>query len=71
MNLLTEAMNGLGAALLPVVAGLLLEELTFGGLVRLLIVPWPGARKRGAPSDGSSSLGCKRRERNRQRGEGQ
>jgi hypothetical protein len=57
MNLLTEAMSGLGAALLPVVAGLLLEELTFGGLVRLLIVPRPRTRKR--------------RKRNRQRGEGQ
>jgi hypothetical protein len=45
MNLLTEAMNGLGAVLLPVVAGLLLEELTFGGLVRLLIAPWPGTGK--------------------------
>jgi len=42
MNLLTEAMNGLGAVLLPVAAGLLFEELTFGGLVRLLIAPWPG-----------------------------
>ena len=42
MNLLMEAMNGLGAALLPVAAGLLLEELTFGGLVRLLLAPWPG-----------------------------
>jgi hypothetical protein len=41
MTLLDEAMNGLGAALLPVVTGLLLEELTFGGLVRLLIAPWP------------------------------
>jgi hypothetical protein len=57
MNLLMEAMNGLGAALLPVVAGLLLEELTFGGLVRLLIAPWPGTRKH--------------EERNRQKGEGQ
>ncbi len=57
MKLLTEAMNGLGAALLPVVAALLLEELTFGGLVRLLIAPWPGTGKRG--------------ERNRQKGEGQ
>jgi hypothetical protein len=45
MNLLTEAMSGLGAVLLPVVAGLLLEELTFGGLVRLLVAPWPGASK--------------------------
>ena len=47
MNLLTEAMGGLGAALLPVVAALLFEELTFGGLVRLLLAPWPGNRKRG------------------------
>ena len=47
MDLLTEAMGGLGAVLLPVVAGLLLEELTFGGLVRLLVAPWPEIRKRG------------------------
>lgn len=46
MDLLNEAMGGLGAALLPVVAGLLLEELTFGGLVRLLVAPWPGTSKR-------------------------
>ena len=31
--------------LLPIVAGLLLEELTFGGLVRLLLAPWPGIRR--------------------------
>jgi hypothetical protein len=47
MNLLNEAMGGLGAVLLPVVAGLLLEELTVGGLVRLLLAPWPGTGKRG------------------------
>lgn len=46
MTLLDEAANGLGAALLPVVTGLLLEELTFGGLVRLLIAPWPKTNKR-------------------------
>ena len=53
MALFTDAMSGLGNALLPVVAALLFEELTFGGLVRLLIAPWPGARKhvvRGADS---------------------
>jgi hypothetical protein len=27
------------------VAALLLEELTYGGLVRLLLAPWPGSRK--------------------------
>ena len=47
MKLLTEAMNGLGAALLPMVAALLLEELTFGGLVRLLMTPRPGTGKLG------------------------
>jgi hypothetical protein len=47
MNLLAEAMGGLGAVLLPVAAGLLLEELTFGGLVRLLLAPRPGTGKRG------------------------
>ena len=56
MNLLTEAMSSLGAALLPLVAGLLLEELTFGGLVLLLVAPWPGT--------GTN------RERNEQKGEG-
>jgi hypothetical protein len=45
MNLLTEAMCGLGAALLPFVAALLFEELTCGGLVRLLVAPWPGSGK--------------------------
>ena len=48
MSLLADAMSGLGAALLPVAAALLFEELTFGGLVRLLIAPWPGSRKHGA-----------------------
>jgi len=43
MNFLTEAMSGLGAALLPVAAGLLLEELTLGGLVRLVMIPWTRA----------------------------
>ena len=56
MNLLMEAMSGLGAALLPFVAALLFEELTFGGLVRLLVAPWPGTGKH--------------KERNKQKGEG-
>ena len=47
MNLLSEAMLGLGAALLPLAAALLLEELTYGGLVRLLIAPRPGTGKHG------------------------
>jgi len=39
-------LSSLGAVLLPLVAVLLLEELTYGGLVRLLIAPWPGAGRR-------------------------
>jgi hypothetical protein len=39
MNMIADAMGGLGAVLLPVAAALLFEELTFGGLVRLLVVP--------------------------------
>jgi len=56
MSLLTEAMSKLGALLLPVAAALLLEELTFGGLVRLLVAPWPRSRNT--------------REHNNQKGEG-
>lgn len=52
MTLLADAVSGLGSALLPLVAALLFEELTFGGLVRLLIAPWPIARKHGAPRGG-------------------
>ena len=53
MSLLADAMSGLGAALLPVAAALLFEELTFGGLVRLLLAPWPGTRKHGAAHKGT------------------
>ena len=59
MRLLADAMGGVGAALLPVAAALLFEELTFGGLVRLLIAPWPGARKHGARGGKSSACGRK------------
>ena len=58
VQLMADAMSGLGAALLPVAAALLFEELTFGGLVRLLLAPWPGARKHGA-AGGSPACGRK------------
>ena len=60
MGLLTEAMNGLGAVLLPVAAGLLLEELTLGGLVRLLLAPWPGHRKQGEHTNRKRGGKCSR-----------
>ena len=46
MDLLNETMNALGAVLLSVAAGLLFEELTYGGLVRLLLAPRPGTGRR-------------------------
>jgi hypothetical protein len=61
MSLMADAMSGIGAALLPVAAALLFEELTFGGLVRLLLAPWPGTRKHGA-AGGRSSPACGRKE---------
>lgn len=66
MHLLTEAMNGLGAVLLPVAAGLLLEELTLGGLVRLLLAPPPGARRYGALRVSSATRARGRGELNHQ-----
>lgn len=45
MTLLDEIATRLGALLLPIVAGLLVEEMTLGGLVRLLITPWPRHKK--------------------------
>jgi hypothetical protein len=56
MSLLAEAITRLGAVVLPVAAALLLEELTYGGLVRLLIAPRPESRNS--------------TERNHQKGEG-
>ncbi|HWG21791.1 MAG TPA: hypothetical protein VG225_14765 [Terracidiphilus sp.] len=57
MNLLTEAMGGLGAVLLPVAAALLFEELTFGGLVRLLVTPRPGSRRHKEPKNSNDGGG--------------
>lgn len=50
MTLLSEAMNVCEAALLPVAAALLLEEMTYGGLVRLLLAPKPEPGKREEPN---------------------
>ena len=41
MAICMEAMHALGRALLPVAVGLLFEELTCGGLVRLILAPRP------------------------------
>lgn len=65
MSLLADAMGGLGGALLPVAAALLFEELTFGGLVRLLIAPWPGARNDGAAGKCGSRVRGRREQKNK------
>lgn len=69
MNLLTEAMNGLGAVLLQAVALLLLEELTCGGLVRLLFARRPGAGRRGGSRE-DATLRERGREEHKNRKEG-
>jgi hypothetical protein len=48
MIVLAETVNVLSVVLLPVASALLLEELTYGGLVRLLLAPRPGAGDHGA-----------------------
>jgi hypothetical protein len=68
MRLLVEAMNGLGAVLLQVVAALLFEELTFGGLVRLMMAPRPGAGRHGASCGSSAQEGGRGEHKNRKEG---
>ncbi len=48
-----SALSWLGTVLLPLSAALFLEELTYGGLVRLLLAPRPGSGKQASPTDGS------------------
>ena len=45
MNLLAHLITHFQAVLLPVATVLLLEELTYGGLVRLLLAPRPDTGK--------------------------
>ena len=52
MRFVTEAVNILGAVLLQIAVGLLIEELTFAGLVRLILAPRPAGGKDKGRSDG-------------------
>jgi hypothetical protein len=58
MNLLSDALTGMGAVLLPIAAGLLFEELTLGGLVRLLLAPRPETGKREEPTNRNGGRKC-------------
>jgi hypothetical protein len=70
MTLLANVIDAARVALLPLAAALLLEELTYGGLVRLLLAPKPGAGKHGVPCGRDLPLGCKPGEPNHQAGGG-
>ncbi len=61
MNLITNAIGGFGAVLLPVAAALLFEELTFGGLVRLLILPRRGNSPPARRASPGREVGLQRR----------
>jgi hypothetical protein len=56
MNLLACAISDIQAALLPVAAALLLEELTYGGLVRLLLAPRTDTGKPKEPTHSTNRM---------------
>jgi hypothetical protein len=58
MNLLACAISNLDAVLLPIAAALLLEELTYGGLVRLLLAPRPHTGKPKEPNHPNGGKTC-------------
>lgn len=58
MDWFITAITALGAVLLPVAALLLLEELTFGGLVRLLLAPRPESSVRTEPKRVNGGRKC-------------
>jgi hypothetical protein len=58
MNWLGSLIASVGPALLPIAAALLLEELTYGGLVRLLLAPRLDDHKRKSPKPGIGGNKC-------------
>lgn len=70
MIFLALVINAFSAMLLPMAALLLLEELTYGGLVRLLLAPKPGAGDHGAAGGRTLLASGKRAEPNQGDGGG-
>ncbi|MGB8260860.1 MAG: hypothetical protein WCE75_10940 [Terracidiphilus sp.] len=60
MNPFAQVLHHLGAALLPLAVGLLFEELTFGGLVRLILAPWPRTGKQNERNHPRGGTPCSR-----------
>jgi hypothetical protein len=58
MNLMLRAISEFNALLLPLAAALLLEELTYGGLVRLLLAPRPETGKHREPNHRNGGGRC-------------
>jgi len=58
MSLIAHAISGFQAALLPMAAALLVEELTYGGLVRLLLAPRPETGKPKGPHNRNGGGKC-------------
>jgi hypothetical protein len=58
MSFLARAISDVEAVLLPVAAALLLEELTYGGLVRLLLAPRTDTGKQKAPNRTNGGEKC-------------
>jgi hypothetical protein len=60
MHWIFEATSAVGAGLLQIALGLLIEELTFGGLVRLILAHRPGTRKPNEPNQPEGNGSCLR-----------
>jgi hypothetical protein len=60
MTLLANLIDVARVALLPLASALLLEELTYGGLVRLLLAPKPGTGKSTEPNHEAGGGKCSR-----------
>ena len=58
MSFLARAISDVEAVLLPVAAALLLEELTYGGLVRLLLAPRTDTGKQKGPNRTNGGEKC-------------
>jgi hypothetical protein len=58
MHLLAHMFPWFERALLVVAAALLLEELTYGGLVRLILAPRPETRKHHGPNHQNGDRKC-------------
>jgi hypothetical protein len=58
MNVLADALTAVGGVLLPVAALLLFEELTLGGLVRLLLAPRLETGKQKEPKNRNGGRKC-------------